>query len=174
MSADFVSILSPHPASMSRVHWPRTSSGRIPMRIRFLASGGATRSQRGFGTTPNIAPPSSAKNPSLSGTSSRLPSVIEGARTSVAVDGCARRVAIGRRNGRSDALEDVLRGGVRVERARTDCVHDAGEGVWPERGVYPRHEPRCQELAQPELAPCATALAHACRRVPAKADDGLY
>ena len=57
----------------------------MPMRIRFLASGGATRSQSGFGTTPNIAPPSRAKNPSLSGTSSRLPSVIEGIVTSVAV-----------------------------------------------------------------------------------------
>jgi len=29
------------------------------MRIRFRSSAGATRSQRTFGTTPNIAPPSS-------------------------------------------------------------------------------------------------------------------
>src|SRR4051794_29937012 len=151
MAADFVSILSPQPASMSSVRSPRTSSGRIPMRIRFLASGGATRSQRGFGTTPNMAPPSSAKNPSLSGTSSRLPSVIEGARTSVAVGRCAWRVEIGRRNVRSHALEDVLRGGVWIERARAVGVDDTGEDVWPERGVYPSHEPRRQELAKPEL-----------------------
>ena len=87
----------------------------MPMRIRFLASAGATRSQSGFGTTPNIAPPSSAKNPSLSGTRSRLPKVIDGDVTSVALRRPvpSARTALG--PGVS-ALDDIARGRVGVER----------------------------------------------------------
>ena len=62
MSASFGSSLSPIPASIS-IH-PRpspTSHGRVASRMRFRLSGGAIRSQSVFGTTPNMAPPSSAK-----------------------------------------------------------------------------------------------------------------
>src|SRR5208337_2985556 len=41
----------------------RTSSAFARMRMRFFSSGGDFFSQSGFGTTPNIAPPSSPKAP---------------------------------------------------------------------------------------------------------------
>src|SRR5262245_14107608 len=56
---------------------PRTSSGRIAMVTRLRPSAGARFSQSGFGTTPNIAPPSRRKCLSRSGVSSRLPSCID-------------------------------------------------------------------------------------------------
>ena len=47
------------------VRAPRTMSGRIASVMRLRSSGGAFCDHSGFGTTPNIAPPSSPKNPSL-------------------------------------------------------------------------------------------------------------
>jgi hypothetical protein len=38
-----------------------TSQGRVASRMRFRLSGGTLRSQSVLGTTPNMAPPSSAK-----------------------------------------------------------------------------------------------------------------
>ena len=46
------------------VRAPRTTSGRIASVMRLRSSGGACCSHSGFGTTPNIAPPSSRKKPS--------------------------------------------------------------------------------------------------------------
>ena len=43
---------------MSIVLAPRSRMQRIAMRMRFRSSGGAFFSQKVFGTTPNIAPPS--------------------------------------------------------------------------------------------------------------------
>ena len=60
---------------MSIVRAPRTTSGRMASRMRFLSSGGVCFAHSGFGTTPNIAPPSSRKKPSKSEMSSRSPSV---------------------------------------------------------------------------------------------------
>ena len=64
MAALLASILSPQPASMSSVRSPRTTSGRIPSGMRCRSSGGSRCSHSVRGTTPNIAPPSSAKKPS--------------------------------------------------------------------------------------------------------------
>ena len=52
------------PASMSIVRAPRTSSGRIASVMRLRSSAGAFFAHSAFGTTPNIAPPSSRKKPS--------------------------------------------------------------------------------------------------------------
>ncbi len=57
------------------VRGPRTTSGRIASRIRFFSSGTACFAQSGFGTTPNIAPPSSWKKPSNNEISSKSPTV---------------------------------------------------------------------------------------------------
>ena len=40
-----------------------TKRERVPSSIKFLESAGLVRSQRDFGTTPNIAPPSNLKFP---------------------------------------------------------------------------------------------------------------
>ncbi len=58
---------------MSTVCSPRTTSGRMPSGMRWRSSGGSRFSHSVRGTTPNIAPPSSAKKPSDSETSSRSP-----------------------------------------------------------------------------------------------------
>ena len=57
---------------MSIVRAPRTMSGRMASRMRFFSSGVARFAHSGFGTMPNIAPPSSRKKPSNSEMSSRL------------------------------------------------------------------------------------------------------
>src|SRR5215218_6070231 len=146
----------------------------MPIRIRLRASAGAARSQSGFGTTPNMAPPSSAKNPSLSGTSSRLPSAIDGARMSGAPGQPVRsaRTRVARRIV-SEALDDVARRGVGIERARADRIDHRGPRVGPEAGVHARHETGGEQLAQAELAPRASALTHGVRRLEAEAIDGL-
>ena len=59
---------------MSIVRAQRTMSGRMASRMRFLSSGTACFAHSGFGTMPNIAPPSSRKKPSNSEMSSRFPS----------------------------------------------------------------------------------------------------
>src|SRR3954466_402158 len=77
MATLFSSILSPMPASISMTPASlRTSSGRIPSVMRFLSSAGDRFSQSGFGTTPNMAPPSRRKKPSKSGVSSNSPNCI--------------------------------------------------------------------------------------------------
>src|SRR5918993_4552832 len=175
MSAAFASILSPQPASISTVRSPRTSSGRMPMRMRLRPSAGATRSQSGFGTTPNIAPPSSMKKPSLSGTSSRLPSVIEGGATSVAVPPGGRpastRFAWSLRR---KALDDVTRGGVGIHRARGDLLDDRRKRRRADFDVHPCHETGREELAQAKLAPGAPAPPKLLGRVPSEALDCLH
>ena len=60
------------------VRSPRTTSGLIASRIRFRSSGAAFADHKGFGTTPNIEPPSSRKNPSCSEISSRSPKRVPG------------------------------------------------------------------------------------------------
>src|SRR5215203_5801304 len=128
----------------------------MPMRMRFLASAGATRSQSGFGTTPNIAPPSSIRKPSLSGTSSRLPSVIEGSATSAALPDGGRFTGAGPASSIGhQALDDVARRGVGIQRTRRDPVEDRGERTGAQFGVHSRHEAGRQELAQAKLAPVA-------------------
>src|SRR5688572_129216 len=73
MPALFASIFPPTPASISMLLVPRTSSGRSPSEMRFRSSAGARRSHSGFGTTPNMAPPSRRNQPSESVISSRSP-----------------------------------------------------------------------------------------------------
>src|SRR5215218_5324790 len=174
MSAALASILSPQPASISTVRSPRTSSGRMPMRMRFRPSAGATRSQSGFGTTPNIAPPSSMKKPSLSGTSSRLPSVIEGSATSVAVPPRVRPASTrpARSLGR-EALYDVTRRGVRIQRARGDLVDHRGKRLRADFDVHPCHEAGREQLAQAKLAPGAPPPPKMLGCMPSEALDGL-
>ena len=74
-AAQGVLIELKQPASMSSVWAPRTSSGRMPSGTRCRSSGGNRCSHNVRGTTPNIAPPSSAKKPSDRLTSSRSPRV---------------------------------------------------------------------------------------------------
>ena len=56
------------------VRAPRTMSGRMASVMRFRSSAAAFADHSGFGTTPNIAPPSRRKNPSQTEISSRSPS----------------------------------------------------------------------------------------------------
>src|SRR6267154_5914137 len=71
------SHLSPAPVSI-RIHFPaaRISNEFMAMRMRLRASAGETRSHMGFGMTPNIAPPSRRKVPSVINQNSRSPSFI--------------------------------------------------------------------------------------------------
>src|SRR5690606_18522084 len=78
MSTCFGLILLPMPPSTSSVFAPPcTSSGREASEIRLRSSAGARFSHSGFGTTPNIAPPSSLKRASSRGVSLRSPRSIE-------------------------------------------------------------------------------------------------
>ena len=64
------------PASMSTVcSGVRTSSGRRPSGIRLRSSGSAPLLPQRLRHDPNIAPPSSRKKPSMSGTTSKSPNV---------------------------------------------------------------------------------------------------
>ena len=91
--------LSPSPASIEhRAARRATSSGRIASVIRLRSSAGACFCHSGFGTTPNIAPPSRRKKPSQSEISSRLPSAKRRDRSSRAWPSRrARRTARARR-----------------------------------------------------------------------------
>src|ERR1039458_5811972 len=85
MFDSFGPILSPMPESISTsADGVLTSSGRRPSRIRLRSSAGARFSHSGLGTTPNMAPPSSLKNPSLSEMSSKSPSTMARRLTSMA------------------------------------------------------------------------------------------
>src|SRR6266545_2568815 len=75
MSWNLAFSLSPRPASIIIVRAPRTMRGRIAMVMRLRSSAIARRLHSGFGTVPNIAPPSRWMNPSQSEISSRLPSL---------------------------------------------------------------------------------------------------
>src|SRR5712692_9380467 len=77
MSRPLASHLSPAPVSI-RIHFPaeRTRSEFIASVTRLRSSGGNLRSQSGRGMTPNMAPPSRRKVPSVSKWNSRLPSFI--------------------------------------------------------------------------------------------------
>src|SRR5271169_1855549 len=76
MSRRFASSLSPAPVSTSIVIPPvRTSTQFMQSWIRFLSSGAMRFSHSGFGTTPNIAPPSRRNPPSLTIVNSKSPSL---------------------------------------------------------------------------------------------------
>src|SRR5712692_5831128 len=77
MSRPLASHLSPAPVSI-RIHFPaeRTRSEFIARVTRLRSSGGNLRSQSGRGMTPNMAPPSRRKVPSVSRWNSRSPSFI--------------------------------------------------------------------------------------------------
>src|SRR5690606_36652728 len=132
MVAAFASSLPPAPASMSRVpHGPRTSRQRIAMRMRFRSSGGATFSQSTFGTTPNIAPPSSAKYPSSTGVSASSPTCSTGAPTSAPLLRVARLLQLDEHS--------VRRRGMHERDARAVC---AGAGRLVDQPDAARLEPR--------------------------------
>jgi hypothetical protein len=74
ISMNFVSCFVPMPVSTRMLFpWALISRFVSDRRTRLRSSAGATFSQAGFGTMPNIAPPSRRKKPSYAGWSSNSP-----------------------------------------------------------------------------------------------------
>src|SRR2546427_5677273 len=83
-SRNFASTFEPSPVS-TRMFLPcaRISRQFSPSWMRFFSSAGQHFSHRTFGTTPNIAPPSSRNRPSVTGYISNFPSFIRQSHSSL-------------------------------------------------------------------------------------------
>src|SRR5882672_9068531 len=105
ISRNFGSCFSPRPVSIRTFFLPVLIKRQVSeSRMRFLSSAGMTFSHTGFGTMPNIAPPSSLNVPSLTACSSKSPSLYI---LSLLLGGCALRrlrapPAVGRRQRDAD------------------------------------------------------------------------